>query len=298
LLRHQTKNAKFTYSRDFPNRFHSYYRIIYTIKKVLRWIRVQRVVTRLLGFQYRVGSDLIEIDLTYLCNLKCNNCNRSSAQAPEAVHIDREVVSQFVDDSLKEGRNWARIRLLGGEPTLHPQFMAILDELLRYKAHYPDTSIQVVTNGYGSKVQAVLDSLPSSIYIENSTKEGAIQPTFGPFNLAPQDSIAYSNVDYRNGCSIASTCGMGLTPQGYYPCAIAGGVDRVLGLKRGRTRLPPPEDEMRDLMDVACRLCGRFRDGHFVPEKLRSPLLTQKNSPSWQKIYDEWHHRAEATNSK
>lgn len=288
----------FTYSRDFPNQFQSYYRLSFTIKKVLRWIRVQRVVTRLLGFQYRVGSDLIEIDLTYLCNLKCNNCNRSSAQAPEAVHIDRKVVSQFVDDSLKEGRNWARIRLLGGEPTLHPQFMAILDELLRYKAHYPDTSIQVVTNGYGSKVQAVLASLPPSIYIENSTKDGVIQPTFGPFNMAPQDSIAYSKVDYRNGCSIASTCGVGLTPQGYYPCAIAGGIDRVLGLKRGRTRLPPSEDEMRDLMDVACRLCGRFRDGHFVPEKLRSPLLTQKTSPSWQKIYDEWHHRTEATNSK
>lgn len=305
MLRHQTisvkpssSRAKFKYSHDFPIRFHSYYRLTFTIKKVLRWIRVQRVITRLLGFQYRVGSDLIEIDLTYLCNLRCNNCNRSSAQAPEAVHIDLEAVSQFVDDSLKEGRNWSRIRLLGGEPTLHPQFMAILDELLRYKAHYPETSIQVVTNGHGGKVQAVLASLPPSIYVENSTKDGFIQPTFGPFNLAPQDGIAYSYVDYRNGCSIASTCGMGLTPQGYYPCAVAGGIDRVLGLHRGRARLPPPEDEMRDLMDVACRLCGRFRDGHFVPEKLRPPLLTQQTSPSWRKIYDEWHNRIEAAGRK
>lgn len=166
----------------------------------------------MLGFQYRVATDLVEIDLTYLCNLKCNNCNRSSAQAPEAVHIAQDAIRQFVDDSLEQGRNWTRIRLLGGEPTLHPQFRAIMEDLLRYKAQHPATAIQVVTNGYGSKVQAVIDSLPRSIWIENSSKNGTIQPAFGPFNLAPQDSIAYSGADYRNGCSIANTCGLGLTP--------------------------------------------------------------------------------------
>ena len=64
--------------------------------------------------EYRVASNLIEIDLTNLCNLKCNNCNRSSAQAPEAVHIELDEIRKFVDDSLKQGRNWTRIRLLGG----------------------------------------------------------------------------------------------------------------------------------------------------------------------------------------
>lgn len=305
MLRHQTKSikpselkSKFKYSRDFPNRFKSYFRLVFLLKKIVRWVRIQRFFTKLLGFQYSVDSNQIEIDLTYLCNLRCNNCNRSSAQAPEAVHIDVEMVSQFVDDSLKQERNWSRIRLLGGEPTLHPQFMIILDELLRYKTHYPETSIQLVTNGHGSKVQAILRTLPPSIYVENSSKEGTVQPSFGPFNQAPQDSVAYANVDYRNGCSIVSTCGMGLTPQGYYPCAIAGGIDRVVGLRRGRARLPPPDDEMRDLMDVACRLCGRFRDGHFVPEKLRPPLLTQKTSPSWQQIYVDWQHRIKADDSK
>jgi hypothetical protein len=193
---------------------------------------------------------------------------------------------------LAERRNWARIRLLGGEPTLHPEFGLILEELLRYKTAYPETSIQVVSNGYGQKVMSILNSLPSSIYIENSSKNGDVQPGFGPFNLAPQDSIAYSGADYRNGCSIASTCGLGLTPQGYYPCAVAGGIDRVLGLYRGRHRLPSSNDEMRDLMDIACRFCGRFRDGHYVPEKLRPFLLNQQTSPSWEKIYEKWYMRS------
>lgn len=205
----------FAYSTGFPRRFIEFYRFLFVFKKILRWVRIQRVTTKVLGFQYDVASNLIEIDLTYLCNLRCNNCNRSSAQAPEAIHIDLEAVRQFVDDSLGQGRIWARIRLLGGEPTLHPQFMEIMKELLRYKAQHPATSIQVVTNGYGRKVQAVIKSLPRSIYIENSSKSGNMQPRFGPFNLAPQDSKAYLYADYRNGCSIASTCGIGLTPFHY-----------------------------------------------------------------------------------
>ena len=193
-----------------------------------------------------------------------------------------------MNDSLLARRSWRRIRLLGGEPTLHPDLMAILNELERYRSAYPEASIQLVTNGYGQKVKRILQSIPKSIYVENLSKSSDVQPGFGPFNLAPQDSAAYSWADYRNGCAIASTCGLGLTPQGYYPCAVAGGIDRVLGLQRGRNRLPPPSDEMRDLMDAACRLCGRFRDGHYVPEKLRPPLLKQETSPSWQKIYDDW----------
>lgn len=283
--------GNFSYSRDFPRRFRPFFRLLFAFRKGLRWVRVQRGTTKLLGFQYRVSSDLIEIDLTYLCNLRCNNCNRSSAQAPDAVHIKLETIHQFVNDSLAQGRNWMRIRLLGGEPTLHPQFLEIIDELLRYKDQYPETSIQVVTNGFGKRVQKILDELPKTIYVENSLKDGNVQPGFGPFNLAPQDSKFYSTADYRNGCSIATTCGLGLTPQGYYPCAVAGGIDRVLGVSRGRAGLPPPNDEMRDLMDIACRLCGRFRDGHYVPEKLRPPLTSQLTSPTWIRIYDDWSQR-------
>lgn len=290
-----TSKNGFPYTRDFPQRFLLFYRSVFILKKLLRWIRVLRPVTYLLGYQYRVATDLIEIDLTYLCNLRCNNCNRSSAQAPEALHIGQDTIKHFVDDSLLMQRSWRRIRLLGGEPTLHPNIMAILNELERYRIEYPETSIQVVTNGYGAKVKRILQGIPKSIYIENSSKNSNMQPKFGTFNLAPQDSVTYLWTDYRNGCSISSTCGLGLTPQGYYPCAIAGGIDRVLGLQRGRQQLPTLQDEMRDLMDVTCRLCGRFRDGHYVPEKLRTPLLKQLTSPSWQKIYDEWKLRKNKT---
>ncbi|MGF1761404.1 radical SAM protein [Photobacterium sagamiensis] len=266
------------------------FRLLFAFRKGWRWLHIQKPVTALLGFQYKVADDLIEIDLTYQCNLKCNNCNRSSAQAPEAVHIKLSVIKDFVEQSLVQKRYWQRIRILGGEPTLHPDFLAIIDQLLLLKKNCPDTVIQVVSNGYGRKVEAMLAKLPESIQVENSAKSSNIQPAFGPFNLAPQDSWQYRFADYRNGCGIAGA-GIGLTPQGYYQCTVAGGIDRVKGVNGGRKSLPDSRDGMRDLMNQACRLCGHFRDGHYVPEILRPSLLEQRISPSWENIYREWRAR-------
>ena len=281
----------YSYSSEYPRRFKILAQLWFACKRIWRWVRIQRPITMLLGYQYKPASRLIEIDLTYQCNLRCNNCNRSSAQAPEASHLSLEAISQFVDQSIRDGRRWNRIRLLGGEPTLHPDFLAILAEMERYLAYYPPALVEVVSNGYGSKVARMLEKIPATINVENSAKSENIQPSFGPFNLAPQDSHVYKLADYRNGCSIPATCGVGLTPQGYYPCAVAGGIDRVLGKKNGRQYIPNADDEMRDLMDIACRLCGRFRDGHYVPVKLRAPLLEQQTSPSWRGIYENWKHR-------
>lgn len=279
-------------------RFPRLARWAYRLRTGWRALRVLKGIRWLLGYQYQVSRDQIEIDLTYLCNLKCNNCNRSSAQAPEALHLELDRVREFVADSLVQRRAWRRIRLLGGEPTLHPQFSDVFAILEPLRSLNPALIIEVVSNGHGDKVRRQIAALPSHVLVENSEKSGAVQVHFGPFNLAPQDAWWHSLVDYRHGCSIPSQCGIGLTPTGYYPCAVAGGIDRVVGHGRGRDRLPDGRDDMRDLMDRACRLCGRFRDGHFVPYNLREPLVTQQTSASWQRIYAAWSARQQETRSR
>lgn len=284
---------KSSFARD-PNRefrFPILHRLIYRMRGLLRGLRVTKLATRFVGPQHKAAEDLIEIDLTYLCNLTCNNCNRSSAQAPEALHLSLSRLESFVQESISQGRQWKRIRLLGGEPTLHPEFHQAICILESLRDRLPELIVEVVTNGYGRRVQSALAKLPLHIAVENSYKQDKVQPYFGPFNMAPQDTWWHRFVDYSNGCSIAESCGMGLTPTGYYPCAIAGGIDRVTGRGQGRLSLPHPEDEMRDLMERACRLCGRFRDGHFIPRRLRAPLLEQKTSKSWVRIYEDWSHR-------
>jgi hypothetical protein len=148
-----------------------------------------------------------------------------------------------------------------------------------------------VTNGYGEKVRSVLKTLPQNIWIENSRKSGQVQEDFGPFNLAPCDDSDFSCADYRNGCAIMEECGMGLTPMGYYPCAIAGGIDRIAGWGIGNDSLPAQDNNMLEMVERACALCGRFRAGHFIPKNLLPALRELIISPAWVRLYAAWSQR-------
>lgn len=251
-------------------------------------LRAQKAATRLLGPQYVRSRRYIEIDITYRCNLRCSNCNRSCTQAPSKEIISVEAVEAFVEQSIARGVQWERIRLLGGEPTLHPELPAILNVLLSYKsAHRPDIRLVLCTNGAGERVNRVLSVLPMGVEVKSTAKSGR-QRLFRPFNLAPIDGRLHRFYDFRAGCRIISDCGLGLTPTGYYPCAVAGGIDRVFGFGLGRRHLPEPEDEMRDEMSVLCRCCGHF--GFLWPTK------RQKMSLSWKRAYRAYRDRSkEAT---
>lgn len=274
--------------RTFSRRWLSLARVWYALRAACRQFRISRSVTRVLGPQYRRSRSLLELDITYACNLHCYNCNRSVRQAPEVLNLPVGKLRQWVDEWMARGKRWKRIRILGGEPTLHPQFREITAELLRYRVWSSQTLLEVVTNGYGAEVEARLRELPADVCVENSRKKGIIQPAFGPFNLAPVDAPEFTTADFTNACAIAWECGMGLTPMGYYPCALAGGIDRITGDGLGLQTLPDDQDDMLPLASKFCRLCGRFRDGHYVPPQLRPALVEEKMSPTWRKLYAHW----------
>ena len=200
-------------------------------------------------------------------------------------------VRSFVDESIGSGKRWERIRVLGGEPTLHPRFPEVMDELLRYLRWNADCAVEVVTNGHGPAVRSRLSALPASVRIENSHKGPAVHTFFRPFSSAPADDAEYDNADFANGCEIMHKCGMGLTPLGYYPCALAGGIDRITGYGLGRRRVPDDGDDMVAEVRRFCRLCGRFKDGHLIPDDLRPPLEGAVISPTWERLYRQWREK-------
>ncbi len=243
----------------------------------IQFILAQKALTRFVGPQFSRSQTRVEIDLTYRCNLRCENCNRSCTQAPSRLDIPLERVAGFIDQSVSMGLPWERIRLLGGEPTLYPQIDEVVALLLDYKRnHRPGLRIVICTNGDGRKVNDVLNRLPGVVEIKKTPK-GSPQPLFRPFNMAPVDNIMFRWSDFSAGCRIIRDCGLGLTPMGYYPCAVAGGIDRVFGWGLGRPDLPSKKDDMRDLMRIFCRYCGHF--GFLWPSK------RQKMSNAWRKAY-------------
>lgn len=252
-----------------------------SIKRLLldawQFVRVQSFVSQRLGRPFRPSRDFAEIDITYRCNLKCINCNRSCTQAPSSLEMPVADVAAFLAQSIDRHIAWKRIRLLGGEPTLHTRIFDIIDLLVDYqRSSNPGVRLVLGTNFYGSRVRQVLGKLPEAIHVKSTLKSSPVN-LFRPFNVAPVDKRTYRFADYARGCRIVEDCGLGVTPSGYYMCAVAGGIDRVFRYGLGRTSLPDKTDAMQDQMRAFCSLCGHFG--------FQWPTRTAKLSPTWRRAY-------------
>ena len=252
-----------------------------TVKRLLldafQFIRCQSWVCRRFGRPFRPSRTCVEIDITYKCNLECMNCNRSCAQAPSEVEMPLSTVDAFIAQSVEQKISWKRIRILGGEPTLHSRFPDIVDRLLDYRRrHNRSVRLVVGTNFHGPNVHRALEELSPAVAIK-STLKTSHRNLFRPFNVAPVDTRVNRFSDYSCGCRIIAECGLGLTPSGYYMCAVAGGIDRIFGFQLGRTDLPHASDDLVDQMAAFCPLCGHFG--------FQWPTRKIRQSPTWRQAY-------------
>ena len=252
-----------------------------TVKRLLldafQLIFCQSWVCNRFGKPFQPSRSYVEIDITYKCNLKCLNCNRSCAQAPSEVEMPVGTVEAFIAQSIDQKIAWKRIRVLGGEPTLHRRFFDIVDRLMDYRqTHNPAVRLVVGTNFYGRRVRRVLERLHPSIAIKSTLKISRTN-LFRPFNVAPVDTRFNRFSDYTCGCRIIEDCGLGLTPSGYYMCAVAGGIDRIFGYHLGRPTLPDPSDAFEDQMAAFCPLCGHFG--------FQWPTRKARQSKTWRLAY-------------
>jgi len=206
-------------------------------------------------------------------------------------------IQSFVDEWIWEGKVWDRIRILGGEPTIHRHFFEIIELLRSYRRAYaPGTVIEVATNGYGERVNDAIRKLPPDVNVSNTAKQSNVQREFRSFNVAPIDVPGYRRTDYTNGCFVTEICGTGLGPGGYYPCAVAGGIDRIFGWNLGRQRLPKESDGMETELKRFCSVCGYFKR---LPE---GPLNGPVKSQTWEDAYTQYragrrHGRSECQRS-
>ena len=233
-----------------------------TLKRLLldayQFARAQSLVANRFGRQFHPSRDYVEVDITYKCNLKCINCNRSCTQAPSNLEMPVADVEAFIKQSIEKEIAWKRIRILGGEPTLHSRIFDIIDLLINYqKTCNPSVRLVLGTNFFGNHVHRVLEQLPDAITLKSTLKSSRVN-LFKPFNMAPVDTRFNRFSDYSCGCRIIKECGLGLTPSGYYMCAVAGGIDRIFGYHLGRKELPEESDPLSDQMSAFCRLCGHF----------------------------------------
>lgn len=86
----------------------------------------------------------VEIPITLFCTLKCQNCSNLIPEYNNKYHLTMDVYRQEVSRLLQSVNEIGKLRILGGEPLLHPQCSDVLNYLQNKKVI---REIHVVTNG-------------------------------------------------------------------------------------------------------------------------------------------------------
>src|SRR6185312_7179344 len=120
------------------------------------------------------------LDITMQCNLSCPACFTSSSPAVSQ-YLPLEQIVRAVETAIeREGGRLDVVMLSGGEPTIHPDILTIVDRL----AALPVTRVLINTNGIRlSNEDAFLEKLAShrervEIYLQYDGQRASTQQHF------------------------------------------------------------------------------------------------------------------------
>ncbi len=262
----------------------------------------------------------IQIDITNACIHQCSNCTRFCGHHRKPFFMDMETFQRAVD-SLEEFPRC--IGMMGGEPTLHPQF----EQMARYLASKHPSRHQMLDT------RKPIADFSRYIYDKNYILDESLNERCGPglwtsmvepyyrhFELI-QDIFSFQNINdhqneslhqpllvsrkdlgisdsdwypLRDQCWIQNSWSATITPKGAFFCEVAGALDMLFDgpggwkIEPGWWKRTPDEfgDQLR-----WCEICGGalFNRGRLSTEEIDdvSPtvyeLLKKQGSPKLKK---------------
>ena len=228
----------------------------------------------------RPNMHWLELDITYVCGMNCHNCNRMTGIAPGRLEENVTVgqIEWLIKDSVRLQYPWREWFIVGGEPTTHPELDAIIGRIAEYRdANNRELKLTLATHGNGERTQRRLAEMSAAfpfLQFLNSHKTGSVHPDFvAPCVAAIDFDPAWAQNHRYEGCSVSGHCGISFDYAGFYPCAVAGAIDRVFGLHQAIANLADvSEAAIIEKYQVFCRLCGYYRPIRENSQTLLSPI--------------------------
>jgi len=161
----------------------------------------------------------LELNCTMFCNMRCRACNRMVDYYPERTeHMDIAQIQKFIKEIEQKNVIVDRMKLIGGEPLLHPNFVEVVEELIKSdNIRY----VKIETN----------QTLPKPPF--NNNKIHYQGRTVGrkhhiPYTISPID-LGY-NITPNPRCPAITRCGYSLDKYGFLPCSPAIMIVRLFNL--------------------------------------------------------------------
>lgn len=168
---------------------------------------------------------VIQIEVTNACNLKCSNCTRFVGHHKKPFMMDIETVEKALMSL--EGYP-EQIGIMGGEPTLHPEFGRIC-ELVRKLV--PDKKKRSLwTNGlkWDEYKTDIYETFLEENIIYNDHKDEEVGE-HQPLLMAAEDIIPDRELMWRliGNCWIQWRWAAAITPKGGFFCEVAAAADML-----------------------------------------------------------------------
>lgn len=249
---------------------------------------------------------IIQIDVTNACIHRCSNCTRFCGHHQKDFYMDFETFKKAVD-SLEEYKGC--VGMIGGEPTLHPEFEKFADYLKskrlekdEIKGREPiyDMQSYILSNltAFHENRTGLWSSLNRQYYKHFET----IQNSFGSQNLNDHDNKCEHQallmprkelgipddewIKKRDACWIQNTWSATITPKGAFFCEVAGALDMLFNGPGGwEVTKDWWKKDVKDYEDQLhwCELCSGCLD---VPQRVSNDERDDITPEMYQKLVE------------
>lgn len=220
----------------------------------------------------------IELEITLKCNATCLNCNKFCHMEDLGIVYgdEMDLTLQDIDGFIQQVKNIGNvkdIRIMGGEPTLHPLYE---DICLKIKQGLLDTRIihdaYVVTNGILKRPSCLKSRIQMPMETKNRLHTCAL--------VSPTDR----GVPLRDKeCMTPKVFGVSYNKLGWYPCGPGGAIARLFNLTNIKKDTVTSVDDWNNvLMDVCSKCQNKSTDILFQVDQGR-PI-----TESYQKAIDNY----------